>query len=88
LRNHLIGRLYNFERFILPFNSFHSSLPDEPGGNFIGVSIMAVEVGDNRLELLRETLPGMRSVVALGNARNPSSVASRDRVVVQERRSV
>jgi putative tryptophan/tyrosine transport system substrate-binding protein len=43
-----------------------------PGGNVTGLSFMHTELSAKRLELLRELLPGLASVVGLFNADNPS----------------
>lgn len=43
-----------------------------PGGNLTGLSLLTVEIGAKRLELLKETLPKIRRVAVLGNPRNPA----------------
>ena len=43
-----------------------------PGGNVTGVSILNVELGPKRLELLREVLPGAASMALLVNPSNPN----------------
>jgi putative tryptophan/tyrosine transport system substrate-binding protein len=43
-----------------------------PGGNLTGLSLLTVEIGAKRLELLKETLPNIRRVAVLGNPRNPA----------------
>jgi len=42
-----------------------------PGGNVTGMSLMSPDLGGNRLELLRELLPGLARVAVLWNAANP-----------------
>jgi len=42
-----------------------------PGGNITGFSIVAPELGTKRLQLLKEIVPGVSSIAALLNARNP-----------------
>jgi len=44
-----------------------------PGGTITGMSLLTPEVNDKRLELLKETVPGLRRVVVL---RNPDSAAA------------
>jgi putative ABC transport system substrate-binding protein len=44
-----------------------------PGGNITGVSLMASELHGKCLELLRDMLPSLKQVAALGNAADPSS---------------
>jgi putative tryptophan/tyrosine transport system substrate-binding protein len=43
-----------------------------PGGNLTGLSLLTVEIGAKRLELLKETLPKIGRVAVLGNPRNPA----------------
>jgi putative ABC transport system substrate-binding protein len=43
-----------------------------PGGNLTGLSLLTVELGTKRLELLKETLPKVRRVAVLGNPTNPA----------------
>ena len=43
-----------------------------PGGNLTGLSLLTVEIGTKRLELLKETLPKIRRVAVLGNPQNPA----------------
>jgi putative tryptophan/tyrosine transport system substrate-binding protein len=43
-----------------------------PGGNLTGLSLLTVELGAKRLELLRETLPKIHRVAVLGNPNNPA----------------
>ena len=42
----------------------------KPGGNATGLSQLATDLAGKRLELLREMLPGLRRLAALGNAAN------------------
>lgn len=42
-----------------------------PGGNITGLSSIAEEVATKRLELLKETLPGVSRIALLFNAENP-----------------
>jgi ABC-type uncharacterized transport system substrate-binding protein len=44
-----------------------------PGGNITGFSSQNYELEEKRFELLRELVPGLRSLVILGNAANPYS---------------
>jgi putative ABC transport system substrate-binding protein len=44
-----------------------------PGGNITGISLMAVELHGKCVELLRDAVPGMRRVAALGNDPDPFS---------------
>jgi len=46
-----------------------------PGGNVTGVSTMAEDVQLKLLEMLHETLPGARRVLAISNPANPSNPA-------------
>jgi putative ABC transport system substrate-binding protein len=46
-----------------------------PGGNITGVSTMAEDVQLKLLEMLHETLPGARRVLAISNPTNPSNPA-------------
>jgi putative ABC transport system substrate-binding protein len=47
-----------------------------PGGNITGVTLYGSELARKRLELLKETKPGIRRVAVLGNAANPFSAFS------------
>jgi putative ABC transport system substrate-binding protein len=52
---------------------------NRPGGNITGVSILNLELGPKRLELLRELVPTASIVALLINPTNPSSeIQSRD----------
>ena len=46
-----------------------------PGGNLTGVSILNVELGPKRLELLREVVPRATTVALLINPTNPNAAA-------------
>ena len=45
-----------------------------PGGNITGLSIQQTDLASKRLELLREVLPGLRTVAILVNIGSPNSV--------------
>ena len=45
-----------------------------PGGNVTGLSIQTTELAGKRLELLRETLPGLRQLAIMANIGNPANV--------------
>lgn len=49
-----------------------------PGENVTGTSFFLAEVNAKRVELLKETLPGLRRVAVLMNATNPANVATFD----------
>jgi putative ABC transport system substrate-binding protein len=51
-------------------SGFVASL-NRPGGNITGVSLMAAEAHGKCVEVFRDMLPSVRSVAALGNARDP-----------------
>jgi putative ABC transport system substrate-binding protein len=44
-----------------------------PGGNITGVSLMAAELFGKSVELIRDMLPSLRQVAALGNSADPFS---------------
>jgi putative ABC transport system substrate-binding protein len=44
-----------------------------PGGNATGLSQLATDLAGKRLELLREMIPGLSRLAALGNAGNPTT---------------
>jgi putative ABC transport system substrate-binding protein len=44
-----------------------------PGRNITGFSIVAPELGTKRLQLLKETVPGISSLAVLLNGRNPQA---------------
>jgi putative tryptophan/tyrosine transport system substrate-binding protein len=43
-----------------------------PGGNFTGMSSIVTELEAKRVEILREIVPGMKRMAALGDFRNPA----------------
>jgi len=43
-----------------------------PGGNLTGLSLLSIEMGAKRLELLKEAFPKVRRVAVLGNPAGPS----------------
>ncbi|MGB5182652.1 MAG: ABC transporter substrate-binding protein [Xanthobacteraceae bacterium] len=45
-----------------------------PGGNITGLSIQQTDLASKRLEMLREVLPGLRTVAVLVNIGSPNSV--------------
>ena len=45
-----------------------------PGGNVTGVTLLVIELGGKRLELLKEAVPKVARVAALYESANPSSV--------------
>ena len=45
----------------------------QPGGNITGVAGLGVEVSGKRLELLKETVPGVSRIAALWNPANPTT---------------
>ena len=47
-----------------------------PGGNITGLTILTGELGEKRLELLKEAVPKLTRVAILYNPTNPSSVRS------------
>jgi putative tryptophan/tyrosine transport system substrate-binding protein len=48
---------------------------NRPGGNLTGISILNVELGQKRLELLHELLPTTRVMALLANPTNPATEA-------------
>src|SRR5262249_19203237 len=42
-----------------------------PGGNVTGLSLLQPDLGGKRLEVLRETVPGLRRLAIVGNFSNP-----------------
>jgi putative ABC transport system substrate-binding protein len=44
-----------------------------PGGNATGFSIVATDLSGRRLQLLKETVPGLSSVAVMSNLANPQS---------------
>jgi putative ABC transport system substrate-binding protein len=51
-----------------------------PGGNATGLSILQTDLAAKKLEILRETLPGLRQLAALTNIGSPASVLEKDEV--------
>jgi putative tryptophan/tyrosine transport system substrate-binding protein len=45
-----------------------------PGGNITGMSVMAPELSQKRLELLKEAIPNLDRVTVLSNSGNPATV--------------
>jgi putative ABC transport system substrate-binding protein len=45
-----------------------------PGSNITGVSSQGTELATKRLQILRETVPGLRRLAIMGNVDNPASV--------------
>ncbi len=54
-----------------PVGIGHVASLARPGGNITGMSMLATDLAGKRLELLREMLPGLKRLAALGNAGNP-----------------
>jgi putative ABC transport system substrate-binding protein len=46
-----------------------------PGGNLTGLSLVSIELSGKRLELLKETVPGLSHVAVLANPANPLTAA-------------
>jgi putative ABC transport system substrate-binding protein len=46
---------------------------NRPGGNVTGATMLAVDLGSKRLELLREVIPGARVIAALVNPTSPGA---------------
>ena len=44
-----------------------------PGGNITGTTLFAIELGQKRLQILKEAFSGVKRVAVLGNARNPQT---------------
>ena len=53
-----------------------------PGGNITGVSLMAAELFGKCVELIRDMLPTVRRVAALGNAADPFSKSFLEQVLL------
>jgi ABC-type uncharacterized transport system substrate-binding protein len=51
-----------------------------PGGNATGLSIQQLDTATKRLELLRELMPGMRSLAIMGNVDNRSIMLEMEEV--------
>jgi putative tryptophan/tyrosine transport system substrate-binding protein len=45
-----------------------------PGGNITGLSIQQTDLASKRLEILRDVVPGLRTVAILANITSPNSV--------------
>jgi putative tryptophan/tyrosine transport system substrate-binding protein len=45
-----------------------------PGGNITGLSLQKLDLGDKRLEFLREIVPGFRRLAIMANVGNPAPV--------------
>src|SRR5262249_53027745 len=45
-----------------------------PGSNITGVSSQGTDLATKRLQILRETVPGLRRLAIMGNVDNPASV--------------
>ena len=45
-----------------------------PGGNITGLSVLNTELSGKRLEILKETIPGLSRLAILSNPTNPASV--------------
>jgi putative ABC transport system substrate-binding protein len=57
-----------------------------PGGNVTGLSTQSPELAGKRLELLREVLPGLRSLAIMANASYRGAVLERDEVEAAARK--
>jgi putative tryptophan/tyrosine transport system substrate-binding protein len=44
---------------------------EQPGGNFTGTSFLSLELAGKRVELLKETLPKLRTLAVLSNTNHP-----------------
>jgi putative ABC transport system substrate-binding protein len=53
-----------------------------PGGNVTGLSLQSSEIGNKRLEILREVIPGLMHLAVMGNANYQGSM--RESAAVQE----
>jgi putative ABC transport system substrate-binding protein len=53
-----------------------------PGGNVTGLSLQSSEIGNKRLEILREAIPGLKHLAVMANAGYPGS--ARESAAVQE----
>jgi putative ABC transport system substrate-binding protein len=47
-----------------------------PGGNITGLSTLSPEISGKRLELLKETIPGLSRLAVVGDSTNPDSARS------------
>jgi putative ABC transport system substrate-binding protein len=57
-----------------------------PGGNITGLSIQQTDLAGKRLEILRELLPGLRTLAILVNAGSPNAVLEMDEAQAAARR--
>ena len=48
-----------------------------PGGNLTGMSFLTLELVGKRIELLRETIPGLKRIAAVANPQHPGDKAER-----------
>jgi putative ABC transport system substrate-binding protein len=48
-----------------------------PGGNFTGITFQSLELAGKRVELLKESLPRLRTLVAFSNAEHPGEASER-----------
>jgi putative ABC transport system substrate-binding protein len=62
-------------------SSFVQSLA-HPGGNVTGLSLQSSEIGNKRLEILREAIPDLRYLAIMANTNYPGS--ARESAAVQE----
>jgi putative ABC transport system substrate-binding protein len=53
-----------------------------PGGNVTGLSLQSSEIGNKRLEILREAIPGLKHLAVMANANYPGS--ARESAAVRE----
>ena len=58
-----------------------------PGGNITGLSIQQTDLAGKRLEILRELLPGLRTLAILVNAGSPNAVLEMDEAQAAARRN-
>jgi ABC-type uncharacterized transport system substrate-binding protein len=56
-----------------PVSSGFADSLARPRGNMTGLTFMAVEMNGKRLELLRETIPGLHRVAIIGNPEHPGA---------------
>jgi putative ABC transport system substrate-binding protein len=47
----------------------------QPGGNATGITLFAAELTAKRMALLKEMLPGMRSIAVIANPRHPGPIS-------------
>jgi putative ABC transport system substrate-binding protein len=58
----------------------------QPGGNITGLSIQQTDLAGKRLEILRELLPGLRTLAILINAGSPNAVLEMEETQAAARR--